>query len=657
LQNATIINKAIHCFHWFALQFLCSCFILMISCWSALCQDCPPNIDFENGDFTGWTCYTGSVASVDNRNIITLEQSGPVYDRHTMYSAFPSAGTDPYSGLPINCPNGSGHSIRLGNNKGGGQAEGISYEFTIPANRDSYSLIYHYAVVFQDPNHLESQQPRMEIEITDLTDNEIIECSSFTFHPYGSVLPGFFLSANPGTETPVWCKDWSAVSINLDHKAGKIIRLFFKTADCTFRRHFGYAYIDVNSECSSEFIGATYCHDDTAVNVVAPYGYQQYKWYDKTFSRVIGSSQTLRLEPPPPVGTTVAVELIPFDGYGCKDTLYARLIDTLTVRAIAGPDMLSCNLAPVRLGTAPKPGLVYNWTPSKGLSNPSIANPFANPLVTTNYVLTSNSLGGGCIVTDSVLVTSSLLDSSIQLVGKAMYCITSNDSAILEVKPTSSIHWYKDNVQLLGVYQPDYRVTKSGTYYARLVNGDGCSLSTATKNILIETPIPGIVYPVKFAMAGLPLSLKARQLGETAFWQPFVHLDNPESFSPVFTGATDQLYRIDIKTQAGCLTQDTQFIKMTERVEVFVPSAFTPNHDGHNDYLHPLARGLKEIHSFRIFNRWGQLLYEMNNEEGMGWDGNLKGRPEPSQTVVWTIEGVGMNNIIYKKSGTTVLLR
>ncbi len=81
-----------------------------------------------------------------------------------MYAAN-SGGVDPYGGFPVNCPNGSGYSIRLGNNSGGGQAEGISYEFTIPANENSYSLIYHYAVVFQAPNHRENEQPRMEIEV------------------------------------------------------------------------------------------------------------------------------------------------------------------------------------------------------------------------------------------------------------------------------------------------------------------------------------------------------------------------------------------------------------------------------------------------------------------------------------------------------------
>jgi hypothetical protein len=115
----------------------------------------------------------------------------------------------------------------------------------------------------------------------------------------------------------VWCKDWSAVSINLDGLAGKTIRLFFKTADCTFRRHFGYAYVDVNSECSSEFVGSLYCRDDTVVNVTAPYGYQSYTWYNSAFSQVLGNSQTISFSPLPVSGTTYAVILEPYNGYGC----------------------------------------------------------------------------------------------------------------------------------------------------------------------------------------------------------------------------------------------------------------------------------------------------------------------------------------------------
>ena len=160
-------------------------FTVLIVCpvyFSATAQDCPPNIDFETGTFDGWTCYTGFVTG-NGQNIINLAASGPVQGRHTMYTSFPGDGSDPYAGFPINCPNGSGHSIKLGNDLGGGEAEGISYEFTIPAGQNYYTLIYNYAVVFQDPNHEEYQQPRMEIEITNVTDNTVINCSSFTFIP------------------------------------------------------------------------------------------------------------------------------------------------------------------------------------------------------------------------------------------------------------------------------------------------------------------------------------------------------------------------------------------------------------------------------------------------------------------------------------------
>jgi gliding motility-associated-like protein len=621
-----------------------------------MAQECPRNIDFETGTFDGWTCYTGSVAGIDGRNIISLTQTGPELDRHTMYNSVPGSGNDPYGGFPINCPNGSGHSIRLGNDQGGGQAEGIAYEFTIPANRDVYSLIYHYAVVFQDPDHLEFQQPRMQIEITNVTDNVIIECSSFAFHPYGSVLPGFELSANPGTSTPVWFKNWSAVSINLNGHAGKTIRMFFKTADCTFRRHFGYAYIDVNSECSGEFVGATYCHDDTAINVVAPYGYQQYTWYNAAFTQALGGSQTLTLKPPPVAGTTIAVTLVPYAGYGCLDTLYARLIDTLTVVAHAGADMLSCNRTPVQLGGLPKPGLIYNWTPGTGLSNTTISNPLATPDVTTNYIVTTNNSGGGCKVTDTVLVRASVIDPKVGLIGKFAYCIDSGDSTVLTVNPVSNIQWYKDDVAVEGAILPRFRASGPGAYYAVLKDDFGCTVTTEKQPVVIEIPRRGITYPTKYAVINLPLTLQARDFASTAQWAPAIHLDKPDAFKPVFKSSTEQQYIITLQTIGGCTTIDTQMVKIINGVQVQVPNAFSPNNDRKNDVLRPVLYGVKQLNYFRVYNRWGLLLFQ-SQEEVFGWDGTLGGVAQPTQAVVWVIEAVGVDGVTYQKKGTSVLIR
>lgn len=640
-------------FRW---QFL-SMVVLCPGYFFANAQNCPPNIDFETGTFSGWTCYIGSVAEVDGHNVISLYPAGgPVFNRQTMYTANSGNGVDQYGGFPVNCPNGSRHSIRLGNNSAGTEAEGVSYEFTIPPDQNVYSLIYHYAVVFQDPNHLQYQQPRLVIEISNVSDNKSIDCSSFTFIPYGSLLPGFFESPNPNGDTPVWCKNWSAVSVNLNGNAGKTIRLFFKTADCTFKRHFGYAYIDVNSECSSAFVGADYCPDDTAVNVTAPYGYQDYTWYNNTFTQVLGTQQSIRFIPPPNAGTTFAVKMEPYNGYGCPDTLYAKLIDTLKVISNAGADTLSCNHNPVPIGAISKPGLVYNWSPATGLSDPHIANPIAAPDNTTKYILTTSHDGGGCVNKDSVVVRTSFIDNSLQLTGSAKYCSDSGDSAILWVRPTENIQWFKDDDIIPGANQTDYRATQSGLYYAILYNNEGCSLPTIKQTIVIDEARPGINYPLLYAIIDLPLGLKARQFGDTVLWSPGTWLNTRTSYTPTFNGPSEQLYTIEITTNGGCVTVDTQLVKTIKNVEIYVPTAFTPNNDGVNDLLRPILLGIKELRYFRIFNRWGQLLFETKSD-GFGWDGSLQGIPQSTQVVVWMIEAVGLDNNIYRRKGSSLLMR
>jgi gliding motility-associated-like protein len=97
-------------------------------------------------------------------------------------------------------------------------------------------------------------------------------------------------------------------------------------------------------------------------------------------------------------------------------------------------------------------------------------------------------------------------------------------------------------------------------------------------------------------------------------------------------------------------------VKTIKNADIYVPNAFTPNGDGRNDNLHPLLRGIKQLHYFRVYNRWGQLLFE-SKEDGKGWDGRLNGTLQDSQVVVWLVEGLGIDNQIYMRKGTTVLVR
>ncbi|MCY7310980.1 MAG: gliding motility-associated C-terminal domain-containing protein, partial [Chitinophagaceae bacterium] len=112
----------------------------------------------------------------------------------------------------------------------------------------------------------------------------------------------------------------------------------------------------------------------------------------------------------------------------------------------------------------------------------------------------------------------------------------------------------------------------------------------------------------------------------------------------------------EIKTITGCITTDRQIVKIIPFVEIYVPTAFTPNNDGLNDFLRPALLGIKELRYFRVFNRWGQLVFETKSELP-GWDGNLKGLLQGTQALVWMAEGTGVDNKVYRRKGTTTLIR
>ncbi|WP_204306850.1 gliding motility-associated C-terminal domain-containing protein, partial [Klebsiella aerogenes] len=76
--------------------------------------------------------------------------------------------------------------------------------------------------------------------------------------------------------------------------------------------------------------------------------------------------------------------------------------------------------------------------------------------------------------------------------------------------------------------------------------------------------------------------------------------------------------------------------------EIFVPSAFTPNGDGRNDILKPITVGITQLFYFRIYNRWGQLVFSTSSI-GKGWDGTFGGVKQASGTYVFETLGADYN--------------
>jgi gliding motility-associated-like protein len=298
--------------------FLLCCFALFKTA-TAQPTTCPPNIDFESGDFSFWQCMIGSTRVQNGQNVINLSPSDPVKGRHEIITATGAPQLDFYGKFPMLCPYGGGMSVKLGNEQVGSQAEGLSYTFTVPTTVDTFTFTYFYAVVFEDPNHAHYEQPRFFVTAYDVATGLVVNCASFDYVSNGTI-PGFEVSP---VRNNVLFKRWSPASLQFAGLAGHTVRLEFKTADCTLGGHFGYAYVDVGSACSNILATAPYCVETNSLVLNAPYGFQTYTWYNQDYSAIIGQSQSLTLSPPPATSGVFNVDVIPYPGYGCRDTLQA----------------------------------------------------------------------------------------------------------------------------------------------------------------------------------------------------------------------------------------------------------------------------------------------------------------------------------------------
>jgi gliding motility-associated-like protein len=111
----------------------------------------------------------------------------------------------------------------------------------------------------------------------------------------------------------------------------------------------------------------------------------------------------------------------------------------------------------------------------------------------------------------------------------------------------------------------------------------------------------------------------------------------------------------------GCIAEDLMTIFTEKDLQAFVPTGFTPNGDGRNDRLLVHGRAGVRVLSFRIFDRWGQLLYEnsdfMVNDTDNGWDGTFRGKPAEAGTYIWSMTIQSPEEDQETQSGQTMLIR
>ncbi len=196
--------------------------------------------------------------------------------------------------------------------------------------------------------------------------------------------------------------------------------------------------------------------------------------------------------------------------------------------------------------------------------------------------------------------------------------------------------------------------TIAGSYQVVVLNSSGCS-DTAVINLNIQSPVVAHAGNDANVEYNIPYQLTGSGGGEYE-WSPAAFLNDPFIVNPFATITANTSFILMVKDKIGCIAFDTVNLRVLNGPTFYVPTAFTPNGDGLNDIFRPSAVGISSLDYFRVYNRYGKLVYE-TSEIGKGWDGVYKGMKQNTGNFVWWVRGTDRKGQVKLLRGNVMLIR
>ncbi len=345
------------------------------------------------------------------------------------------------------------------------------------------------------------------------------------------------------------------------------------------------------------------------------------------------------------------------DQNGCTTSRNFAIPLNDTIAVDAGADAIICEGTSYTM-QATSNGALHNWSPAGSLSNAASLNPAASPADTTKYYLTATT--GICVHTDSVTINvrkAPVPDAGVDI----DVCF----GKIIQLNGAGGVQFRWSPVTYMtspaNIQSPSIKATEDIIYSLHVTDMYGCHSLAADQVAVNVTPAVKI-FAGKDTVAAInqPLQLKVVELGNSGVtnysWSPGNFLSNAAVANPVATLPHDYRYVVTGTTPEGCQGQDDIFIKVYKGPEIYVPSGFTPDGNGLNDILLAIPVGIREFRYFRIYNRWGQLVFATQNP-ATGWNGQLGGANQPTGTYVWIAEAIDFRGNLMQRKGTVTIIR
>jgi gliding motility-associated-like protein len=374
-----------------------------------------------------------------------------------------------------------------------------------------------------------------------------------------------------------------------------------------------------------------------------------------------GNVSTAQNPPPQTYSTAGAytISAVAVNSSGCTDSV-SKTVEAYALPTVdANAGSLVCRGSSTTLSAT---GAVsYTWSPANSLSCANCPSPVATPDSMTIYtVMGANERG--CVATDTVqLAVKQQWNMTVGRGDTVCYGRT----ARLTASGADSYTWSPSaGLSNSSIADPLARPTVSTNYMVIGRDKEGCFEDTGYVNIR--------VFPVPTVEAGRDQTIS---VGGTADLVPTISSDvtnvtwNPTTgiFRNSYPGITVKPmstteYTVEVTNRGGCVSKDkvTVFV-ICNNSNIFVPNSFSPNGDGMNDVFYPRGTGVFRIKNLKIFNRWGEIVFDKNdfmaNQERSGWDGTYKGQKLLTDVYVYTLEIICDNNAPLVLKGNVALLQ
>lgn len=348
--------------------------------------------------------------------------------------------------------------------------------------------------------------------------------------------------------------------------------------------------------------------------------------------------------------------------------------------AEAGPTFqLTCSVEQATLQGSGSTGadFTYKWSTADGRilsGNTTLAPTVDEPGL---YTLLVTNLINGCTRTDGVAITREANVPTNFIFELDPPSCLDNDGRITFTSVNGGFGPYLYSIDGGDTYRPelDFENITPGAYILRIQDANGCEFQ---KQLVVpQAPDPQItiVPEIQIALgdstvlnaqlpAGYPLNLI-----DTIIWEPMDGLyfsgnDLLSLLRPGVRPLRSTEYKVTLISGEGCKADDRVIVRVDTEPKIYVPNAFSPwDNDGENDRVLIFADGnqVLEIKAFRIFDRWGSMVFEdynfQPNDPAHGWDGFNKGKLLPPAVFVYTAEALMIDGRIILLKGDITIVR